>query len=145
MIIEESTFLTVYIFVVMGIFGAVFGSFINCMAWRIAHGESVLKGRSHCAVCGHPLGAADLVPVFSFLLQILQRKDFTSLCGGRTADGGGISSHGMALWFILADLVDLRPGLYSDDFVTGGPGNLPHSRPFYYCGDRMVLWRSDLR
>ncbi|MFR8516776.1 MAG: prepilin peptidase, partial [Emergencia timonensis] len=67
MIIEESTFLTVYIFVVMGIFGAVFGSFINCMAWRIAHGESVLKGRSHCAVCGHPLGAADLVPVFSFL------------------------------------------------------------------------------
>ncbi len=24
-------------------------------------------------------------------------------------------------WFILADLVDLRPGLYSDDFVTGGP------------------------
>lgn len=65
--IEENTFLTVYIFAVVAIFGAVFGSFINCMAWRIAHEESVLKGRSHCAVCGHPLGAADLVPVFSYL------------------------------------------------------------------------------
>lgn len=67
MIIEESMFLTVYIFAVAAIFGAVFGSFINCMAWRIAHNESVSKGRSHCAVCGHPLGAADLVPVFSYL------------------------------------------------------------------------------
>lgn len=64
---QGDTFLTVYIFIVMGIFGAVFGSFINCMAWRIAHGESVLKGRSHCAVCGHPLAVLDLVPVFSFL------------------------------------------------------------------------------
>lgn len=65
--IEENTFLTVYIFVVAAIFGAVFGSFINCMAWRIAHEESVLKGRSHCAVCNHPLGVMDLVPVFSYL------------------------------------------------------------------------------
>ena len=64
---QGDTFLTVYIFIVMGIFGAVFGSFINCMAWRIAHGESVLNGRSHCAVCGHPLAVLDLVPVFSFL------------------------------------------------------------------------------
>ena len=64
---QGDTFLTVYIFIAMGIFGAVFGSFINCMAWRIAHGESVLKGRSHCAVCGHPLAVLDLVPVFSFL------------------------------------------------------------------------------
>lgn len=48
-------------------FGTVFGSFINCLAWRLVHGESVLHGRSHCAVCGHPLGAADLVPVFSWL------------------------------------------------------------------------------
>jgi len=33
----------------------------------MVHHESVLKGRSHCASCGHPLKAADLVPVFSYL------------------------------------------------------------------------------
>lgn len=66
--IGESTAITVYILVVSGIFGAVFGSFINCMAWRIAHKESVLKGRSHCAVCDHSLGGLDLVPIFSYIL-----------------------------------------------------------------------------
>jgi len=49
------------------VLGLVMGSFLNCLAWRLVHGESVLKGRSHCAVCGHVLGAADLVPVVSWL------------------------------------------------------------------------------
>ena len=57
----------IYLCILAFLFGTVFGSFLNCMAWRIAHHESVLKGRSHCAVCGHTLGAADLVPVFSYL------------------------------------------------------------------------------
>ena len=47
--------------------GAVMGSFLNCTAWRIAHGGSSLRGRSHCPSCGHVLGAADLIPVFSWL------------------------------------------------------------------------------
>ena len=57
----------IYLGILAFVFGTVFGSFLNCMAWRIAHHESVLKGRSHCAVCGHTLGAADLVPIFSYL------------------------------------------------------------------------------
>jgi len=60
-------FAEVYTDVLALILGAVFGSFINCMAWRIVHHESVMKGRSHCAVCGHPLSAGDLVPVFSYI------------------------------------------------------------------------------
>lgn len=63
----QDTFITTYILILTAILGAVFASFINCMAWRITHKENVLKGRSHCAVCGHPLGAADLIPVFSYL------------------------------------------------------------------------------
>lgn len=59
--------LAAYAVVLALVLGAVFGSFLNCMAWRMVHHESVLKGRSHCAVCGHPLKAADLVPVFSYL------------------------------------------------------------------------------
>ena len=49
------------------VFGACMGSFLNCAAWRIAHNESFLKGRSRCPVCGHVLGVPDLVPVFSWL------------------------------------------------------------------------------
>ncbi|MGF6376141.1 leader peptidase (prepilin peptidase)/N-methyltransferase [Clostridiales Family XIII bacterium PM5-7] len=66
--IGEGAGITIYILVVSGIFGAVLGSFINCMAWRIAHEESVLKGRSHCAVCDHPLGGMDLIPLVSYIM-----------------------------------------------------------------------------
>lgn len=52
---------------VAAVMGAVMGSFINCMAWRIVHGESVWKGRSHCATCDHQLSALDLVPILSWL------------------------------------------------------------------------------
>ena len=58
---------TVYFCVLAFLFGACMGSFLNCMAWRIVHGESVLRGRSHCDVCGHVLTARDLVPIVSFL------------------------------------------------------------------------------
>lgn len=52
---------------VAALLGAVFGSFVNCLAWRLVHGESVLAGRSHCTSCGHALGVLDLVPVVSWL------------------------------------------------------------------------------
>lgn len=62
-------FYTVYLTVIFACFGAVLGSFLDCAAWRHAHGESVLKGRSHCGNCGHELGVRDLFPVFSFLFS----------------------------------------------------------------------------
>ncbi len=66
MSIYDSPFILAYFIVVAALLGAVLGSFLNCAAWRIAHGESFLHGRSHCPSCGHPLGAADLVPVLSW-------------------------------------------------------------------------------
>ena len=67
MSIWESRGLLIYCGVVALLLGAVFGSFLNCAAWRISHGESVLRGRSHCPDCGHVLGAGDLVPILSWL------------------------------------------------------------------------------
>lgn len=49
--------------------GAVLGSFLNCAAWRTARGQAWWTGRSRCPVCGHALGALELIPVLSFLLQ----------------------------------------------------------------------------
>lgn len=57
----------VFFLVVAGVLGACLGSFVNCLAWRLVHGESVWKGRSHCAECNHQLSALDLVPVLSWL------------------------------------------------------------------------------
>ena len=38
-------FLTVYCCLLAALLGACMGSFLNCAAWRIVHGESVLRGR----------------------------------------------------------------------------------------------------
>lgn len=58
---------TACLVVMTAITGVCLGSFLNCWAWRLAHGESIVKGRSHCAVCKHTLGFLDLVPVFNYI------------------------------------------------------------------------------
>lgn len=64
----------------LGVLGAALGSFLDCAASRRAAGEPhPFRGRSHCGACGHTLGAADLIPVLSFLL----RRGKCRYCGQR--------------------------------------------------------------
>ena len=49
------------------IFGLVFGSFLNVVAYRVPRRESVRRPGSHCPACHHALAPADLVPLFSWL------------------------------------------------------------------------------
>ena len=69
MSIYEFKPLLIFSVVVAAVFGAVMGSFLNCTAWRVAHGESFLKGRSHCTSCGHTLGGTELIPILSWVFQ----------------------------------------------------------------------------
>lgn len=62
-----STFTAVYAALVAAMLGLAMGSFLNCAAWRMTHGDSVARGRSYCAACGHTLSPTDLVPVISWL------------------------------------------------------------------------------
>ncbi|RZF61075.1 prepilin peptidase [Sphingomonas populi] len=51
--------------VLLGLLGAVIGSFVATLVIRWPQGRSVLRGRSHCDSCDVVLGARDLVPLFS--------------------------------------------------------------------------------
>ncbi len=51
-----------------GVMGAVFGSFLNVVAFRLPRRESLVKPRSHCTSCGTPIKPYDNVPVLSWLL-----------------------------------------------------------------------------
>ncbi len=53
--------------VAAALLGAIGGSFLNALSFRLGTGKSVLRGRSRCMRCGHTLGVLDLVPVFSYL------------------------------------------------------------------------------
>lgn len=56
-----------YLFALAFLLGAVMGSALNCLAWRIAREQKWSHGRSLCPACGHALSLPDLIPVFSFL------------------------------------------------------------------------------
>jgi len=67
----------------LGVLGLVFGSFIATVALRWPQGRSALQGRSECDSCGKTLGADELVPVASFLLQ----RGKCRSCGARIPRG----------------------------------------------------------
>ena len=54
--------------VLAGIFGAIFGSFINVVIWRLPRGESLVRPGSQCPHCGSPVKAYDNIPVVSWLV-----------------------------------------------------------------------------
>jgi leader peptidase (prepilin peptidase) / N-methyltransferase len=54
------------------VFGAVVGSFLNVVIGRLPAGESIVRPRSKCPSCGHPIRWYDNIPIASFF--ILKRR-----------------------------------------------------------------------
>lgn len=53
---------------VAGVFGLVFGSFINVLAYRVPIGRSVVHPPSACPNCGSPVQPRDNIPVISWFV-----------------------------------------------------------------------------
>lgn len=51
-----------------GLFGAIFGSFLNVVAYRLPRHESLVTPASHCPRCAAPVKPYDNIPVLSWLL-----------------------------------------------------------------------------
>ena len=54
--------------VLAGILGAIVGSFLNVVAYRLPRGESLAHPPSRCPSCGKPVKPYDNIPVLSWLL-----------------------------------------------------------------------------
>jgi leader peptidase (prepilin peptidase) / N-methyltransferase len=50
------------------VFGALIGSFLNVVVWRVPRGESLVRPASHCPNCGHAIRGYDNVPLLSWLV-----------------------------------------------------------------------------
>jgi leader peptidase (prepilin peptidase)/N-methyltransferase len=59
--------------------GAVWGSFVNVVVYRVPREMSVVRPGSHCPACGAPVGALDNIPIVSWL--VLRGK--ARCCGAR--------------------------------------------------------------
>jgi leader peptidase (prepilin peptidase) / N-methyltransferase len=51
-----------------GVLGAIFGSFLNVVAYRLPRHESLIAPASHCPGCGTPVKPYDNIPILSYLL-----------------------------------------------------------------------------
>jgi len=47
--------------------GAILGSFLNVLIYRLPKKENFVWGNSYCPQCHHTLGALDLIPILSYL------------------------------------------------------------------------------
>src|ERR1039458_5089472 len=52
----------------VGVLGAIAGSFLNVVAYRLPRHESLLIPASHCPRCGTPVKPYDNIPILSWLL-----------------------------------------------------------------------------
>lgn len=56
------------VYIIVGLFGLCFGSFLNVCISRLPKGESIVLPRSHCPKCNHAIRWYDNVPVVSYLI-----------------------------------------------------------------------------
>lgn len=62
---EEEYEMAVLVFIL----GLVFGSFYNVVIYRVPLEKSIINGRSACPNCSHVLGALELIPLLSIVIQ----------------------------------------------------------------------------
>ena len=110
-----------------GVLGALGGSFLNVVVYRLPRHESLLAPGSHCPSCGTPVKPYDNVPILSFLLlrgrcrkcgtAISPRYPLVEaltalLCAGAVLAGGSAATIALSIALILivvpAALIDLE-------------------------------------
>ena len=57
-----------FLYFIVGIIGALIGSFLNVCIYRLPQGESIVWPGSHCPACGKAIAFYDNVPVLSYLI-----------------------------------------------------------------------------
>lgn len=58
----------VFLFIFFTAVGAVVGSFLNVLIFRIPEGQSIVLPSSHCPKCGHAIRVYDNIPIISYLI-----------------------------------------------------------------------------
>jgi len=90
-------FAQVYIVCLLFLVALFLGSGLNCLCWRMAHGEKWSSGRSKCPECGHTLSFWDLIPLFSWLFL----KGKCRYCGKNISVRYPLSELTLGVLFVL--------------------------------------------
>jgi leader peptidase (prepilin peptidase)/N-methyltransferase len=114
-------FLYTIIYVLVFAVGAVIGSFLNVLIYRLPRGLDFVKGYSMCPNCEHRLYPKDLVPIFSYLFLGRKCRYCKEPISPRymlieTLMGG----FALLSWFAFAKpTAFLAPGTYLPEYYAG--------------------------
>jgi len=103
--------------------GAITGSFLNVLVLRLGTGESIASGRSHCFSCGKVLGPAELIPLFSFIIQ----RGKCRQCGSRISRQYPLVEFLSGAMFLIIGikiLLKSQAPMTNDQWNALGPGFL---------------------
>jgi leader peptidase (prepilin peptidase)/N-methyltransferase len=59
----------ILISIIFFVFGTIFGSFYNVVAYRLPNNMSIVYPPSHCPHCNHKLSVLELIPILSYIIQ----------------------------------------------------------------------------
>jgi leader peptidase (prepilin peptidase)/N-methyltransferase len=122
-----------------GVLGALFGSFLNVVTFRLPRRESLVKPRSHCTDCGAPVRPYDNVPILSWLLLRGHCRDCSArispryplveaatalLCAGAVIAHSGAAAIALSVTLVLilvpAALIDLEHRIIPNRLTATG-------------------------
>jgi leader peptidase (prepilin peptidase) / N-methyltransferase len=122
-----------------GLLGAVVGSFLNVVAFRLPRRESLVTPRSRCTSCGVPVRPYDNIPVLSWLLlrghcrncsaRISPRYPLVEagtalLCAAAVLAHGNVSTIALSVALVLvlvpAALIDLEHRIIPNRLTAAG-------------------------
>lgn len=126
--------------VLSGVFGAVIGSFLNVVIYRVPRGLSVVHPPSACPGCGSAIAAYDNVPVLSWL--ILRGK--CRNCAQPISIRYPLVESGTAILFVLAALRFIPGLLGADDAAQTVGGFLVLLAFLWLAGCSVALAMIDL-
>lgn len=119
--------LLVFIFVV----GAIIGSFLNVVVYRLPHGMSLMRPGSQCPKCEHPIRWYDNVPILGWFLLDGKCRD----CGAQISKRYPLVEFAVGLMFLALGWSDwVQPQRQAKEFaaaqaearvtaqIEGGPG-----------------------
>jgi leader peptidase (prepilin peptidase)/N-methyltransferase len=95
----------------VAMFGAVLGSFLNVVIYRLPRRQSLITPRSRCPHCGTPIAAWDNIPVVSYL----NLRGRCRHCGGRISPRyplveAGAAALLVAVWLRSDNLLNFAAG-----------------------------------
>jgi leader peptidase (prepilin peptidase)/N-methyltransferase len=98
--------LTPALYVFIGVLGALIGSFLNVVIWRVPRGLSIVHPGSACPSCGHQITSAENIPIVSWLAL----HGRCSSCRGRiSARYPMVEAATAALFILMAWTVGFTP------------------------------------